>query len=111
MFDESKMRRVILNLIKNSSEAMTINGYIRIEALIENTDFVLKVSDNGPGIPEHIKTNLYSPFQSEGKTLGTGLGLAITQKLVHENKGEIEHIPNEPRGAIFIIRLPQVEIK
>jgi signal transduction histidine kinase len=110
-FDEGKLRRVLINLMKNSSEAMTINAYIRLDARLEDDTLLLVVSDNGPGIPEHIKANLYSPFQSEGKTLGTGLGLAITQKLVHEHNGTIEYRPNEPQGTIFFIRLPQKDMK
>lgn len=109
--DDSKIRRVLVNLLKNSSEAMTKKGYIRIDAMLEDDDLVLVVSDNGPGLSEHMKTNLFSPFLSEGKTHGTGLGLAITQKLVHEHKGTLEYKPNEPHGVIFIIRLPQKDIK
>ncbi len=110
-FDESKIRRVLINLMKNSSEAMTTNGYIRLDALLEGDELVLVVSDNGPGISDHIQANLFSPFQSEGKSSGTGLGLAITQKLVHEHKGTIEFTKNEPSGAIFILRLPQANKK
>jgi len=106
-FDESKMRRVLINLMKNSSEAMTTNGYIRLDALLDEGELTLVVSDNGPGIPERIQTNLFSPFQSEGKSMGTGLGLAITQKLVHEHDGTIEYKTNEPHGTIFVIKLPQ----
>jgi len=109
--DDSKIRRVLINMLKNSSEAMTTKGYIRIDSLIEDDELLLIVSDNGPGISEHIKANLFSPFQTEGKAHGTGLGLAISQKLVHEHKGTIEYKPNEPQGTIFIIRLSQKNIK
>lgn len=110
-FDEPKIRRVLINLMKNSSEAMTTNGYIRLDALQENDELTIVVSDNGPGIPERIQANLFSPFQSEGKSMGTGLGLAITQKLVHEHDGTINYRANEPNGTIFVIRLPQRDIK
>lgn len=109
--DDSKIRRVLVNLLKNSSEAMSKKGYIRIDAILEDEELTLVVSDNGPGLSEHMKTNLFSPFLSEGKTHGTGLGLAITQKLVHEHRGTLEYKPNEPHGVIFIIRIPQKDIK
>jgi signal transduction histidine kinase len=110
-FDESKIRRVIINLLKNSSEAMTVDGYIRIAARMDSGFLIISVSDDGRGVPEHIKNNLFSPFQTEGKRSGTGLGLAITQKLVHEHKGTIEHESNHPRGTVFTVRLPQEDIK
>jgi signal transduction histidine kinase len=110
-FDEPKIRRVIINLLKNSSEAMTVDGYIKIDAEIENEVLIIKVSDDGRGVAEHIRSNLFSPFQTEGKRSGTGLGLAITQKLVHEHRGTIEYNSNVPKGTIFVVRLPQEDIK
>jgi signal transduction histidine kinase len=110
-FDENKIRRVLINLMKNSSEAMREKGYIRLDAAFEDDNLLLIVSDNGKGIPDRVRENLFSPFVSEGKTHGTGLGLAITQKLIQEHKGKIEYKPNEPHGTIFIITLPQTEIK
>lgn len=109
--DDTKIRRVLINLLKNSSEAMTKKGYIRIDAMLDEDNLVLVVSDNGPGLSDHMKANLFSPFLSEGKTHGTGLGLAITQKLVHEHRGTLEYKPNEPHGVIFIIKLPQKDTK
>jgi two-component system sporulation sensor kinase A len=106
-FDEPKIRRVITNLLKNSSEAMTVDGYIKLKAEMDKKVLVITIMDDGRGIPEHIKNNLFSPFQTEGKRSGTGLGLAITQKLVHEHMGTIEHQSNEPRGTVFVVRLPQ----
>lgn len=110
-FDESKIRRVLVNLMKNSYEAMKTKGLIRLDAMIEDDHLVFIVSDNGSGLPERIKANLFNPFQTEGKSHGTGLGLAITKKLVLEHKGTIEYKPNEPQGTIFIIKLPQESIK
>lgn len=110
-FDESKIRRVVVNLIKNSGEAMKEKGYIRLDALMEDGNLMLIVSDSGKGLPDRVRENLFSPFISEGKTHGTGLGLAITQKLVQEHRGKIEYRPNQPSGTIFIITLPQEDIK
>lgn len=110
-FDESKIRRVLGNLIKNSSEALENHGYIHINAGMDKNELCITVSDNGYGISEHIRANLFSPFLSEGKSHGTGLGLAISKKLISEHKGTIEYIPNQPQGTIFTIRLPQKNTK
>jgi len=110
-FDEAKIRRVIFNLLKNSSEAMTVDGYIRIDAELADNMLTVCVTDEGRGVPEHIRNNLFSPFQTEGKRSGTGLGLAITQKLVHEHKGTIEYKANQPKGTVFVVKLPQEDMK
>jgi signal transduction histidine kinase len=106
-FDHFKIRRVLMNLIKNSSEAIHEKGNIRLDAALEDNELVIIVSDDGPGVSEKLKPLLFAPFQSEGKTHGTGLGLAICQKIIHEHKGTLEYIPNVPHGAIFIIKIPQ----
>jgi len=106
-FDENRVRRVLVNLLKNAAEAVKDPGYIRLDSYLEDDNLYLIVSDNGPGVSERIRPQLFNPFQSEGKSRGTGLGLAICQKLVNEHHGSIEYKPNEPHGAMFIIRLPQ----
>jgi signal transduction histidine kinase len=107
VFDKSKLRRVLMNLIKNSSEAINEVGTIRLDAMLEDDEQILIVSDDGPGVSEKIMSRLFSPFQSDGKPQGTGLGLAICQKIIQEHDGTLEYKPNEPAGAIFIIRIPQ----
>ncbi|PKN78079.1 MAG: histidine kinase [Candidatus Cloacimonetes bacterium HGW-Cloacimonetes-1] len=108
-FDESKIRRVLLNLIKNASEAIPDSGNILINARVQSGWLQISVIDDGPGIPEHIKDNLFSPFVTDGKPHGTGLGLAICQKLVNEHKGRLEYLPVPDHGARFDIRIPQQE--
>ncbi len=106
-FDEGKIRRVVLNLVKNSSEAIPEGGSINLSARAQSGWLQISVIDNGPGLPENIRQNLFKPFFSEGKAHGTGLGLAICQKLVKEHQGRLEYIPVETGGARFDIRLPQ----
>lgn len=106
-FDEAKIRRVMLNLIKNSSEAIPEQGNIRIIARLQSKWLQISVIDDGPGIPEHIIEQLFKPFVSHGKPHGTGLGLAICQKLVQEHRGRLEYVPLEGGGTRFDIRIPQ----
>ncbi len=108
-FDEGKIRRVILNIVKNSSEAITDQGTITLSARCSAGWLQISVIDDGPGVPEHLQEELFKPFVSEGKPHGTGLGLAICKKLVSEHKGRLEYIPQSPHGARFDIRLPQGE--
>jgi len=106
-FDEGKIRRVLINLIKNASEAMPADGEIKITSSISSSWLQISVTDNGPGIPKKIREDLFQPFVSEGKAHGTGLGLAICKKLVQEHRGRLEYIPLEPNGSRFDVRIPQ----
>ncbi|MDP3113461.1 MAG: ATP-binding protein [Candidatus Cloacimonadaceae bacterium] len=106
-FDEGKIRRVILNLLKNSSEALTETGEIKIIASLSSNWLQISLIDNGPGIPEPIQADLFKPFITLGKSHGTGLGLAICKKLVQEHRGRLEYIPVQPHGSRFDIRIPQ----
>ncbi|MDZ4121246.1 MAG: ATP-binding protein [Candidatus Cloacimonadaceae bacterium] len=106
-FDESKIRRVIMNLIKNSSEAIPDEGSINISTRLQAGWLQISIIDNGPGIPQKIRDNLFKPFVSADKPHGTGLGLAICKKLVHEHHGRLEFVPTETGGCRFDIRIPQ----
>lgn len=106
-FDENKIRRVILNLLKNSSEAITDEGIIQINATLQAGWLQISVVDNGPGIPDSIMERLFEPFVTVGKAHGTGLGLAICRKIVNEHRGRLEYVPTATTGTRFDIRLPQ----
>lgn len=106
-FDEHRLRRVILNLLKNSAEALVDKGEIRLTASLASGWLQISLLDDGPGIPEEIRPDLFKPFISSGKAHGTGLGLAICKKLISEHKGRLEYIPIQPHGSRFDIRIPQ----
>lgn len=106
-FDEGKIRRVLMNLIRNSSEAINTDGEIKIVATMASGWLQISVIDDGPGVPVQIRDVLFEPFVSEGKAHGTGLGLPICRKLVTEHQGRLEYIPIEPHGCRFDIRIPQ----
>lgn len=106
-FDESKIRRVLMNLIKNSGEAMKNDGEIKLSASSASGWLQISVIDDGPGVPPAIRDKLFEPFVSEGKQYGTGLGLPICRKLVQEHRGRLEYIALEQGGSRFDIRIPQ----
>ena len=106
-FDEERIRRVIINLLRNSSEAIEDKGEISVVALMSANWLQISVTDNGPGIPDSMANQLFKPFFTYNKLNGTGLGLPICQKLVHEHNGRLEYSPEKPHGSRFDIRLPQ----
>jgi len=106
-FDEGKIRRVLINLIKNALEAVSEAGEIKIISSVSSGWLQISVIDNGPGVSRKVKEELFQPFVTDGKAQGTGLGLAICKKLVQEHNGRLEYIPVEPQGSRFDIRIPQ----
>jgi signal transduction histidine kinase len=106
-FDEKKIKRVIINLIKNSFEALKFQGRVYFEAEIKNNLLHLEISDDGPGIPEKIIDQLFEPFVTMGKSGGTGLGLAIVKKIISDHNGTITVRNKDKGGAQFDIWLPK----
>jgi len=112
--------QIFLNIIKNAVEACNPeNGIITISTSyqvglrrgdkdsVNNYSprrLVISVQDNGAGIPDEIRENLFTPFVS-GKKNGTGLGLAIVARLVSEHQGFIEY-SSDNHGTIFSVSLP-----
>ena len=107
-FDVERVRRVLINLLRNSSEAIEDSGKIHICASVTSNWLQIRITDDGPGIPESIANQLFQPFFTYNKSNGTGLGLPICQKLIKEHGGRIEYNSVEPHGARFDIRIPQV---
>lgn len=105
--DEAKIRRVLMNLIKNAGEAINTDGEIKITATIASGWLQISVIDDGPGVPPRLREDIFRPFITSGKAHGTGLGLPICRKLVQEHRGRLEYIPIEQGGSRFDIRIPQ----
>jgi len=108
MGDESKLKRVIMNIVNNAEDALlsrkVVDAAIEISADRTDGEARLIIRDNGPGIPEDILTNLFEPFVTRNKTNGTGLGLAIVKQYVTAHGGSVL-VTNE-NGASFHITLP-----
>jgi signal transduction histidine kinase len=111
--DPEQLKEVLVNLMVNSCEAMPDGGTIVIEeetGLSEGMGEVvlIKVSDDGPGVPEAIQGKLFQPFFSTKKE-GTGLGLSIATRIVEEHGGWLDLKSKAGEGTTFIISLPAGE--
>jgi len=108
MGDRSKLKRVLMNLLSNAVDVLKDRHVnqpsIDIVAKSINNVIVIKISDNGPGIPDAVMENLFDAFVTSGKSNGTGLGLAIVKQYVQSHGGTIT-VVNNP-GAEFTITLP-----
>jgi len=108
--DPERFPRVLQNLVINAYEALSLprrRGRIVVSARRQRSNCVITVADNGPGIPREIRTTLFEPFVSHGKSGGTGLGLAIARSVVEAHRGTIDYRTSR-RGTTFTIQLPLV---
>ncbi len=105
--DRDQMKRVMINLIKNSLAAIGKEGEIKIQTSYHpKLQMVrLEVSDDGSGIPDEEKGKLFEPYYSTKKS-GTGLGLTIVNAIIADHNGYIRVRDNVPRGTTFAIELP-----
>lgn len=104
--DRQKIEQVLLNVLLNSEDAMPRGGTLALTTRIEShSQLVLRINDNGTGIPIEILEKIFDPFFTT-KDNGTGLGLPITHSIVTEHHGTLE-IKNRPQGGTTVtIRLP-----
>ncbi|NIT54676.1 MAG: GHKL domain-containing protein [Aliifodinibius sp.] len=105
-FDALQMRRVIMNLCRNSIEAMPMGGTLEVHVQRKDDHLLeIRVSDTGLGISKEDKDRIFKPFYTT-KESGTGLGLSIIQQIILEHNGNIYCESENGRGTIFYITLP-----
>jgi signal transduction histidine kinase len=100
------LNQVWLNLIDNALDAIPDSGRISISVRRETDRIVVRLVDNGPGIPPDIMPRIFDPFfTTKPPGQGTGLGLDITQRLLRRYHGDIS-FNSSPGRTEFIVRLP-----
>jgi len=108
LIDKIQIQQVLLNLIRNSTEAMaaTQKPELSISTAPDEPGFIaVTVSDTGPGLPEEVAARLFQPFTTT-KEQGMGIGLNICHSIVEDHGGRIWLLPDVRTGTAFRIRLP-----
>jgi signal transduction histidine kinase len=110
--DPEQMFRVLLNLSRNSIEALQTRvpnepsrDQLRVVGRREGGVVILEVADTGPGLPPRSREHLFEPFHGSMRSGGTGLGLAIAAEIVRLHGGEIKLVDGTI-GAMFRISIP-----
>jgi signal transduction histidine kinase len=104
--DRTKLRLVLVNLLRNALEAVgPEGGRVTIAPVVSESGVRISVEDSGPGVPDEVRRRLFRPFSS-GKASGTGLGLAVARKLALVHGGDLDLLPG-PGGARFELFLPR----
>ena len=91
--DAELVEQILLNLLKNAMEALPRGGEIHLAMGGDGRTTWLTVSDNGPGISESVKRQLFHPFATTKGSLGTGLGLTVSRRLARGLGGDLIHEP------------------
>ena len=101
---------MISNLCRNARQALEAGpgqGHIDLTAAEAQGHWWIKVKDNGPGLPERAKNNLFTAFQGGTTKGGSGLGLAISAELIRVHGGRLSLEKSDAEGSIFTIELPR----
>jgi signal transduction histidine kinase len=104
-----ELNQVWTNLIDNAIFALSRNGHISIETLLEGKEVIVKVRDDGQGIPADIQSRIFDPFFTTKKVgEGTGIGLDIVNRIVKGHGGTIR-VSSIPGKTEFTVTLPLEE--
>jgi PAS domain S-box-containing protein len=104
--EENQLKQVFINLIKNAIEAMNSGGVVDVEVALQNSEsIIVKVRDEGSGIPEKEISKLGDPFFTT-KENGTGLGLMVCQKIIDNHDGQLIIDSDVNKGTTVKVILP-----
>ncbi len=99
--DYEILRGLLVNLIKNSLEAIDTEGKVEITAMRDDSVTILSIEDNGAGVPEEYREKIWKPYYTT-KPRGTGLGLPIALKFAHALKARLE-LTSDKSGTIVTL--------
>ncbi len=109
--DEDKLQQILLNILTNAVKFTPAGGVIRIECVKDAESPVIRIADNGPGIPADKLETIFEAFYQVGRSRtavqnGVGLGLAISRTLARAMGGELSVCSEPGKGAAFLLQLP-----
>jgi PAS domain S-box-containing protein len=105
--DRQKLLQVFVNLLSNASHASEPGSSIEVDAFSEDNYIMIRVSDQGTGIPEELRDRVFEPFfTTKNPGEGTGLGLPLVYSIIRDHAGSINIDSNPGDGTRMLIRLP-----
>ncbi|MET0648373.1 MAG: heavy metal sensor histidine kinase [Pyrinomonadaceae bacterium] len=110
--DEDLLRQMAMNLLDNAVKFTPARGVVRLSLTRRADEYLLSVSDTGPGIPAEARDHVFERFyradkaRSRSEDGGAGLGLAIARWIAQAHDGDLELADSDGTGATFIVRLP-----
>ncbi|MCH9651212.1 MAG: HAMP domain-containing histidine kinase [Deltaproteobacteria bacterium] len=109
--DRDMLRQVLVNLCDNAATALGArSGSVALSLTAEENWVLLDVTDDGPGIPEDIRSRVFEPYTTTSTIgEGMGLGLAISKKIMLDHHGNLELLSSSASGTTFRLTLPRRE--
>ncbi len=110
--DSDQLHRILVNLMRNARQAIESDpardkkGHITVRAEARDGVVAVRITDDGPGIPDRLAGRLFEAFVSGRASEGTGLGLTISRELAANHGGELRLLNTSPEGTTFELRLP-----
>jgi len=105
--DSIQLTQVLFNILINAIYVSPRDTVIKVKVYSEESNFIIEIADQGPGIEEAFKSKIFEPFfTTKPIGEGSGLGLSVVHGIVKSHKGDILSIDNVPQGTIFQVRLP-----
>jgi signal transduction histidine kinase len=110
--DPDQLHRILANVLRNAREAIDHQagrdapGWVGVELSQADGASLIRIVDNGPGVPERMRDRLFQPFATSARPDGSGLGLAIARELAQGHGGDLTLVDTGPQGTTFELRLP-----
>jgi signal transduction histidine kinase len=104
--DYDRVSRALMNIILYSINYVPPDGAIRLMTAAEGTNLVIKIEDNGSGIPAAFLDKIFEPFVKIVQEKGVGLSLALAKRIIDMQGGKVEVKSTEGKGTTFIITMP-----
>ncbi|HHU05310.1 MAG TPA: HAMP domain-containing histidine kinase [Clostridiales bacterium] len=113
MLDTDRFSRIIHNLANNAMRHNPPGTQVSVSLTVQNNQIVIDFSDDGAGIPEHLKETIFRPFvradeSRNSKTGGSGLGLSIAKRIAEAHRGDLTLLRGEDRGSTFRVMIPAI---
>ena len=111
--DPRNLESAIYNLLLNACQAATLSTHmpeVKVHLTEVDERIYITISDNGPGIPAHIRKTLFDPFVTAGKPNGTGLGLTLARRIAEEHGGSVCLVESNPGRTVFTLSLMKKQI-
>lgn len=111
--DEALIHQILDNLLSNAIKYSPPNSAIYVELYSDSNHIIFSIKDEGPGFTQDDRKLMFKKFQKlsarpTGDETSTGLGLSIVKELTQLLRGEIIYQENEPKGSIFILKIPRI---
>ena len=105
--DEILLSQVLINLLKNAMQALEgqKDRKICMDVDAEKNQLLIRVTDNGPGIPSELAEDVFVPFFTT-KATGSGIGLSLSRQIIRMHGGELSVVSHPYRKTVFTISLP-----